>query len=324
MEYAPQHETIKFLTAVKKRNHANVKDAPENKIVLMYHSVASEDTPGVCGSFPISMDEFKRHIELARERGYQFDAVSNLHAPIDDDEKRIYITGDDGTTDWSRNVLPWCEEQGIPTHTAVITGPFEETPIYPLTHVIQVILTTRSAAELQQLADRVSEDYLHADQIEYIDRIYHYETLAYRRRIKGAFNLVLEPERAFEAIGELTVTERGELEHRFEHLEYYKQFKHAEVGVHTRSHWAVGGDTQRYVDDEIEHCKTFMLEHGLTPTDYFTSPMKPKYGATIEDLIEPLRTLGYKGIFDMAGIWDQSDFIIRRIDAKHVEAFLGA
>ncbi len=24
--------------------------------------------------------------------------------------KIAYITGDDGTTDWTRNVLPWCEK----------------------------------------------------------------------------------------------------------------------------------------------------------------------------------------------------------------------
>lgn len=295
-----------------------------NKVILVYHSIASEAVPAVCGSFPVSMDDFKAHIALARESGYTFDAVSNLHAPLAEHEKRIYITGDDGTTDWTRNVLPWCEEQGIPTHTAVITGPFEDQPLYPLTHVIQVILSTRSPEELQQLADRVSSRYLNRQQTDYIDRVYHYETLPYRRLIKGAFNLVLEPEQAFEAIGDLSDDELRELDTRFESLDYYRHFEHAEVGVHTRSHGAIDIDTQRYVDDEITCCRDFMHRHGLKPTDYFTLPMRPKYGASTEDLIDPLRELGYKGIFDMPGVWDQQDFIIRRIDAKHVETLLAS
>jgi peptidoglycan/xylan/chitin deacetylase (PgdA/CDA1 family) len=80
-----------------------------NKIIIMYHSVASEEIPAVTGSFPISMDRFKDHIQLLKSNGYEFDFISNIHK-INKNKKIAYITGDDGTTDWTRNVLPWCEK----------------------------------------------------------------------------------------------------------------------------------------------------------------------------------------------------------------------
>lgn len=291
-----------------------------NKIVVMYHSIESDQIPAVIGSFPLSMDRFKHQIELLDKGGYKFDFISNLHVESLKDEKIVYITGDDGTVDWTRNVIPWCEENKIPTHTGIITGPFEKNPIYPLTHLIQIVLSTRDIKQLEQLSIRLKKDYLTDDQVKYINKLYFYEDLEYRRIIKGSFNLVLELTESYALIGEYTSKEKELLSNRFESLSYYKQFKYAEVGVHTKSHWALGKNSKYYISSEIESCRKLLIENGLTPTDYFVSPMKPKYGASLEDIVEDMKELGYKAILDSnPGIWDKKSFIIPRIDAKNIE-----
>jgi len=291
------------------------------KFILMYHSVSSEKEPAVAGSFPIAIEKFIMQIRKLQKKGYKFDFISNLHKKILAKESYIYITGDDGTVDWTRNVLPWCEQNNIPTHTGVITGPFEEKPVYPLTHLIQVILVKRNKKELENLAYRL-KTHLTQEQIKYIDKIYAYESLEYRRVIKGAFNLILDQNEAYAFLGELSEVELDLLEQRFENLEYYKKFHYAEVGVHTKSHWALGKDIDSYISEEIETCKNLLLQNNLKPSKYFVSPMKPKYGASLKDIEERLFNLGYEGILDSNhGVWNRKDFIIPRIDAKYVEEF---
>lgn len=291
-----------------------------NKVIIMYHSVSSEEVPGVIGSFPISMERFKHQISSLQSLGFKFDRISNLHNLVDENEKYIYITGDDGTVDWTRNVLPWCEENKIPTHTGIITGPFENEAIYPLAHLIQIILTVRDQRQLQRLTENLRENYLNAEELEYIDKIYCYEEIEYRRIIKGAFNLILDFEEAYTLIGDLSDKELLLLKGRFEELEYYKKFEYAEVGVHTRSHWALGKETQKYIDEEIEASRKLLEEHGLNPSKYFVSPMKPKKGASLDDIATELESLGYKAILDSNhGTWDQDSYIVPRIDAKNIE-----
>jgi len=292
-----------------------------NQFILMYHSIDSPNQPAVTGSFPISMQQFTQHIMKLRDKGYEFDFISNLHQKKDKKKKYIYITGDDGTIDWTRNVLPWCEDQKIPTHTGIITGPFEEKPLYPLAHIIQVILKTRKKSELENLSQRLKKS-LTLAQLSYINKIYAYETIEYRKIIKGAFNLILEQHESYSILGELKPNELSLIKQRFEKLEYYKKFHFAEIGVHTKSHWALGKDVLSYINNEISPSYNLLLKNNLTPTKYFVSPMKPRYGASLKDLEEELLYLGYKGILDSNhGIWDQQDFIIPRIDAKNVEEF---
>ena len=293
-----------------------------NKIILMYHSIESNDIPAVTGSFPILMSRFKKQILTLKKLGYKFDAISNLNKPISDDKMHLFITGDDGTVDWSRNVLPWCEENSIPTHTGIITGPLEDKPYYPITHVIQIILITRKRENLENLSSNLKKNYLNDAQLEYINKLYHYEEDEYRRIIKGSFNLIITQADAYKLIGEYSKEETMLLQNRFEDIEYYKQFKFAEVAVHTRSHWALGKEKEDYIKNEIEVCKNFLIEKKLSPSKYFVSPMKPKYGATLEDIEMDLKNLGYKGILDSNhGVWDKKSFIIPRIDAKNIETF---
>lgn len=286
----------------------------------MYHSISSDEVPSVLGSFPIPFEEFKRHIFTLKKLGYKFDFISNLHKKTLDNEKIVYITGDDGTIDWTRNILPWCEKEKIPTHTGIITGPFEEKKVFPLTHLIQIILILRDEKKLIELCETIKKEYLTPDQQEYINKIYHYETLEYRRVIKGAFNLILEADLAYHLIGKLSDKEQKAIDERFESLDYYKQFKYAEIGVHTKSHWSLGTDIKKYVKEEIESSYNLLIKNGLTPTKYFVSPMKPRFGATLNDLEDDLKQLNYKAILDSnPGVWDQKSFIIPRYDAKNFD-----
>jgi len=293
-----------------------------NKIILMYHSVSSEQVPSVLGSFPIPFERFQRQIKLIQQAGYRFDFISNLHKDIPSHERVVYITGDDGTIDWTRNILPWCEKEKIPTHTGIITGVFEEPKVYPLTHLIQIILITRDENELSQLSKKIINKYLTQEQLEYINQIYYYENLEYRRIIKGAFNLILESETIYKLIGKLSHQEDILINERFESLEFYKQFKYAQVGVHTRSHWALDKDSQKYIKDEIISSKNILEKSGLNLSKFFVSPMKPKHGASLKDIEQSLKELGFEGILDSNfAIWNQRDYIIPRIDAKDVEGY---
>lgn len=294
-----------------------------DKLILMYHSVDSAEHPAVAGAFPFPFERFKAQVQRAVDAGYRPERISRLHHPHPD--KTLYVTSDDGTVDWCRNALPWCEAKGIPTHTAIITGPWEATPVYPLAHIIQLILTSRPQHELEALAQRLHRDHLDAAQLAYIEGKYHYETLFYRRVIKGAFNLVFERDQAYEALGELTASEHAQLRARFARPEAYQPFALAELGVHTRSHWALDQDTQRYFDDEIQQSRQTMIDAGVRPGRVYTSPMQPRFGARLEDLQPLLQEAGYQGVMTSnPGVWNQKDFIIPRIDAARVEAHLDA
>lgn len=291
------------------------------KLILMYHSLDSAEIPAVAGAFPFPFDRFKRQVQEAIDAGFRPERISRLH--LDHPDKTLYVTSDDGTVDWCYNALPWCEEREIPTHTAIITGPWEATPIYPLAHIIQLILTSRERQQLESLAERLRSEHLDDAQFEYIESKYHYEDLFYRRVIKGAFNLIFDRDQAYEILGELSPDERAQLRGRFAKPEEYGGFTHAEFGVHTRSHWALDRDTRRYFDEEIQQSRQTMLDAGVSPSDYYTSPMQPRFGARLEDLEPLLQEAGYKGVITSnPGPWNGRDFIIPRIDAAHVERHL--
>jgi hypothetical protein len=300
-----------------------VKMSGMNKVVLMYHSVSSLEQPEVAGSFPISFNRFKYQVESLIELGYESSKVSDLFVPANSDKKLFYITGDDGTVDWSRNVLQWCEANKIYTHTGIITGPWENKPVYPLTHIVQLILSNRSNEDLKLLVKKILP-YLEKEQLEYIHDIYSYEDVIETRLIKGAFNLIFQEEEAVELIGDLTDEEVLLLHQRFEVSEFYKQFRFAEVGVHTRTHTALDLSLDSYLDNEIDASKLMLVKKELNDSAFFTLPMKPKYGATVDSLIEPLKTRGYKGILtSYSGFWDMKSFVIPRIDACEMEKIIG-
>ncbi len=293
----------------------------QNQIIFMYHAISSDAQKNVLGSFPITLERFQQQIAMAIEKGYQIGRLQNLQQDkLDTKNKYIYITGDDGTVDWTRNILPWCEQQKIYTHTAIISGVWYKPAVYPLTHLIQVLLILREEKKLIELSEKLKEKYLTTEELTYIKKIYHYETTEYRQIIKGAFNLVLDQTLAYQLLENLSIKEISELEKRFETAEYYKQFHYADIGVHTVSHWALDSNTEAYVEQEIIQCEQDLQAEGLTISPYYTSPMKPKHGASLNDLIAPLKQRGYEGILgSFNGIWNQEDFIIPRIDAKDIE-----
>ena len=200
------------------------------KIILMYHSVESPQTPAVLGSFPISLQRFAAQIEGALAKGWRLGRLSDLREPVPADT--LYVTGDDGTVDWVRNVLPWAQQRGIPTHTGVITGPWLERPIFPVTHRVQIALSLPGR--------QIPQPALSAEQTAYIDRVYQYETDPRRRYLKGACNLVLDFPQAAALLGEPDYDELRRLYDRFAGPREYRAFGLAEVGVHTVSHrrWA--------------------------------------------------------------------------------------
>ncbi len=237
------------------------------QVVLMYHSVSGPAAPAVVGSFPIPLERFKYQIQEARRRGWQVGRLSDLRKPVS--ANTLYITGDDGTVDWARNVLPWCEENGIWTHTALITGPWLDEPIYPVAHRLQILLSLP----------------------------------------------------ARELLGAPDTDEVALLTARFARAEDYRGLRFAEFGVHTVTHRAFGGDAEKYMAEEVLPCAKAIRDAGLPLSRYFTLPMRPRYPATVEQLVPALRAAGFEGVLDGAGEWDRQSFVVPRIDAKNIELF---
>lgn len=283
----------------------------KKKIVIAYHSIDGDNEKAVRGSFPITMERFKKQIELIKSKGWRFDFLSNINKPIE--ENTVYITGDDGTVDWVRNVLPFCEENKIPTQTAIITGPWLNNPIYPIAHRVQIALTIKDREyNLLKLTE---------EEKEYIDKVYKYETDSTRRYVKGCCNLLYDNDGAEEVLGTPGYEEALELSRRFAEIEEYKGYEYAEYGVHTVTHRAFDGDVDKYIDEEIIPCLNMLLKNKLKAVKYFTLPMRPMFNSTVLQLVEPLKSLGFDGIVDGNGHYDGKSFIIPRIDAKQVEEY---
>lgn len=285
----------------------------------MYHSVCGE-TKSVRGSFPITMKRFTNQINQLLARGWSCAAITDIHEEVE--VPTFYISSDDGTVDWARNVLPWCEDRQLFTHTAISTGCWFKDPIYPLAHIVQVVLSTRNQIDLYALATNL-KSLLSNQQLQYINAMYHYEALETRRVIKGAANLILSEEVFLEAILPLSDHEQNLLHCRFEQPNYYKNFDYALIGSHGVRHKALYADIDHYVEHEILPTLTHFKVYGISPSVFFTNPMKPESGVSLHELSSSLRDLGFKGILTCCGDWDQKDFIIPRIDAKHIEQYFG-
>jgi peptidoglycan/xylan/chitin deacetylase (PgdA/CDA1 family) len=283
------------------------------KVVLMYHSVSGPNWPAAVGSFPIPLSRFQHQVRAARAAGWHFGRLSELRAPVA--ANTLYVTGDDGTADWARNVLPWCEAEGVPTHTALITGPWQSPPLYPVAHRLQILLALPGR--------QLPQPDLTPEQWAYIDRVYAYETDPRRRALKGACNVVLDDAAARDLLGPPASDEAALLATRFADPTEYRGWRLAEFGAHTVSHRAFDGQAERYYAEEIAPCAAAIQSRGLLVSGYFTLPMRPRFPATVEQLVPVLRARGYAGVLDGQGEWDGASFIVPRIDAKNVETRLG-
>ena len=126
----------------------------------------------------------------------------------------------------------------------------EENPIYPLTHIIQIILKTRSQKELQVLAERLSIGLQDRDK-KHIQDHYKYETDPVRQLIKGCFNLVLSATEGIKKIGPISDEEKHYLEQRFVKANELRKFCHLTIGNHSRSHETLGLCAQTYFEKEV-------------------------------------------------------------------------
>ena len=296
---------------------AVVEQMPE-KLVLMYHSVASSDFSGVIGSFPISIERFSKQIQLLKRLDYKFKDVSELSTKTNPGEKHVFITSDDATNDWCKNALPLLEELDIPSHLGVIAGVWKKKPVYPLTHIIQIILATRPQSELKKLAVRLLKLISKSD-IEFIKLHYYYEKDDVRKIIKGAANLVLPERLVTELIMPLTLKEKENLLVRFADLKSLKKFKSLTIGNHTCYHTTYGNSHDDYFSAEIEPWSTFFSKDKLTISSIFTLPIRARADSNLESLKSTLKLNGYSAMFTGSGVWDGKSFIIPRIDAKNFE-----
>ena len=162
------------------------------------------------------------------------------------------------------------------------------------------------------------------EQRAYIDKLYHYETDPIRRYTKGICNIVLSREEAIDILGDPSDEEIELLKNRFGRSKDYQGFNHAEFGVHTMSHVAFDGNVDKYLWYEVWGCYGMLLAANINAVPFFTLPLQPVQGATVDQLAELLKTsANIKGFINGDGEWDQESYVIPRIDAKKIEEFLG-
>ena len=293
-------------------------------LIVMYHSVGSDVKPAVVGSNPIHLDRFKRQMLLFDAAGYRFASIRELDARIDNSD-RVFITSDDGTSDWATNVLPWCEVNSIPTHTGIISGPLRDKPTYPLAHLVQLLLASKTNEELTRLCESLQAK-LTSTELDFVNQTYNYETDQNRRVIKGALNFILPQNVAMEQLSPfMSEADFTNMTIRFQNLEFYRNFSYATLGNHTENHTALGQDFLMYFQHEVEPCKEFLKDHPNNIGDIFTLPLKPRANAEKSAFYELLQKNGFKHcLTSFAGIWDGQSFEIPRIDAQDVEGILEA
>lgn len=288
----------------------------------MYHSISSKIRPAVSGSHPISMDRFKRQVDMIQRAGFELTCIRKLGKKVDD-VPRAFLTSDDGTSDWGLNVLPWCETQQIPTHTSIITGPHFIQKEYPVTHVIQVILKNKNDKILTYLKEEL-ESKISLNDLKYINKIYRYEINQIHRFIKGAFNLILNSSEA-EAMIEPLIDHNllKDLDARFMPLGDYKKYSFATIGNHTKKHTSFTGKVEEYLWEEIQPGQDFLSSFPNFIDHIFTLPLKPKFRANKFLLYKYLQEKGFKYcLTSFPGIWNGESFEVQRIDAKDVEKTL--
>ena len=215
-----------------------------------------------------------------------------------------------------RECAALCEAEGIPTLTAVITGVWEDPPVWPLAHVLQVVLALREPFLLQRLAERLAQPLTEA-QSAYVEQVYAYESSPVRRLIKGACNLILPESRVWEMISPLSDQEVAALQQRFAHWSAYQKFNQASLAPHTHGHRPFAGDAAAYVQTEVMVSQRCLAQHGLRILPWFVLPMKPKFGAAMNALVGALKQAGFKGMLtSSSGFWNGRDFIVPRLDGS--------
>jgi hypothetical protein len=223
-----------------------------------------------------------------------------------------------------RNALPWCEREGVPTETSIITGVWNDPPIWPIAHTVQVLLATRTGnGSAGQPRPPLPQPNLSPQQKAFVDKVYHYETDPARRYLKGACNIVFDYDQAAEFLGLLDFDCVKLLSQRFAEPEDYNRFALAEVGVHTVRHKAYDGDAAGYFRHEVYPALATLHRRCQRVCRVFTLPVKPKDGVSMDPLCRELAAHGLTGMCTHAGEWNQKDFVITRIDAKDVERFFG-
>jgi hypothetical protein len=287
-------------------------------IVMMYHSVSGPAHDGVTGSFPLPFNRFITQIETLQKAGYMFGHVDDLANAAQSGQRVAFVTSDDGTADWCENALPYLESQSIPSHLGIISGIWATKPIYPLTHIVQIILKTRSTGELNDLANRLCQ-HLSDRQLRYINDHYHYEDLRERRLIKGAINLVLPHDIGQELVLPLSNEEKELLETRFSTPDQLRPFTCLSIGNHTRTHTTLDEDALTYFSNEVTTWSIDTAWPQSKISNVFTLPITGRPDASYDQLECLLRDAGYKAMFTGSGFWDKKSFTIPRIDAIHFD-----
>ena len=295
-------------------------DESPDIIVMMYHAVSGPAHNGVKGSFPLTFKRFIAQIETLRKAGYMFGHVDDLPDAAQSGQRVAFITSDDGTVDWCENALPYLESQSIPSHLGIISGVWAPEPIYPLTHIIQIILNTRTTSALNDLADQLFYR-LSDQQLKYINAHYSYEKIWARRMIKGAMNLVLPNNIGQELVLPLSNEEKNLLATRFATPDQLRSFTYLSIGNHTRNHTTLDSNAQSYFSNEV---LTWSINKSW-PTSkiskVFTLPITGRPDASYNQLEWLLRDAGYQSMFTGSGFWDKKSFTIPRIDAIHFDKF---
>jgi peptidoglycan/xylan/chitin deacetylase (PgdA/CDA1 family) len=96
--------------------------------ILSYHGVGTPEW----GVTNVTPSRFRRHLDLALEAGYQFVPARDVAGAIQDGDRRLAITFDDGLRTVATNAAPILADYGIPWTMFIVTKWADgEHPIHP-------------------------------------------------------------------------------------------------------------------------------------------------------------------------------------------------
>lgn len=291
----------------------------DNKdLIIMYHYV--REPKQWTGSVPISVEDFRRQIEWAKEN-FEVVTPSNMHKETD--KPKCIISFDDATRDQYRNAFHVLKELGIPGYFTIMSGPLQQRKI-PVFHLVHAVLSNFTDEEIwKDLSVECDEDVIFQK-----SEVYSYEESKYRRLVKYVLNFYWSEPKSRQYLEGKVTSLYGSLDKFIE--EFYIQESEIiemfgfgmEIGVHCVDHLPYDKDAQKFYEQEIEPCKQYL--EGLLQTNIHWYTPAFGGGENFEHMNNHLTPIlkknGFKGAFSTVygytNMQQENQFWFERMDCN--------
>lgn len=242
---------------------------------------------------------------MLKKRGFSFSFLSQIR------EERsgptAYLTFDDGTLDQFEYAAPILEDEHVPGHFSILTGPWSGH--YPVAHLLQVALSLEANGLFSpEPPPRSDPD---------ADAVYWYESDFRRRQIKYYYNFKLRYDPACQKLEKV----QRYMKKRFVTSKKLLNCPLIEYGVHGVRHIAFNGK-KKYFDEEIAPAWQALLKRTERAVKVFTFPQRPQKGVPWERLEPQLLQDGWICAATTISGYYHGGFLVERIDAARLEDWM--